>query len=532
MKKMKALRYAVLAGLVVSGSVGAEENIYSIHNVWKEQGLTGKAVNNIQHDNLIKEAKEPKWNLIRKSEDPAGYYRLCIPSFNSICLYSTYSNNDIDIKMGYLIGRQKETYLWSFEKLPFRFNPNEDIYKIVNLEGRKVHWEDNYKIYDAYGNFLREVTGNNKPRAIAENNKNMWWWSTFFTKQKITPPTVELPPEDLLNRKDDKIRSDATRTYVLNIEEDGTLTVDLTGLEGDLDLYVQINTKTLTSDIKANNQARTESEDGYCAPFADDTLDERCTLRNLEEGDRVFVRVYSPDPYTAGKIYEYFDIKATLNVGSDNSSGYGSPVSDGSWNLTQAYNGLTHICHSTSFYMSQTNVVPVCDQYALDFAPDDGLNERTNSNAERYDSYKAISIAEGKVVSIVYSDTYQGNSVLIQHSGTPNKEGVYSRYSHLQDGSIQVSVGQDVLKGQNIGIIGNTGYRISYGNSDGRHLHFVLYNVVKEGSEYRSEGLKPEGVGGLTGFPSGYYEGDPLIVSKGGRLSCTTTSTNNCLNIK
>ena len=57
-----------------------------------------------------------------------------------------------------------------------------------------------------------------------------------------------------------------------------------------------------------------------------------------------------------------------------------------------------------------------------------------------------------------------GNYVMIYHGN-----GLYTRYLHLD--SLNVSVGQQVTKGQKLGVMGNTG------NSFGAHLHFdVMLN--------------------------------------------------------
>lgn len=56
-----------------------------------------------------------------------------------------------------------------------------------------------------------------------------------------------------------------------------------------------------------------------------------------------------------------------------------------------------------------------------------------------------------------------GNMVLIKH---PN--GMKTRYAHLQN--VNVSIGQYVSAGQQIGVQGNTG------NSYGTHLHYEVYN--------------------------------------------------------
>lgn len=68
--------------------------------------------------------------------------------------------------------------------------------------------------------------------------------------------------------------------------------------------------------------------------------------------------------------------------------------------------------------------------------------------------------ASGTVISAGWSGGY-GKTVRIQHSG-----GIVTVYAHLS--SINVSVGQSVYQGQQIGRIGSTG------NSTGPHLHFEV----------------------------------------------------------
>jgi peptidase M23-like protein len=60
---------------------------------------------------------------------------------------------------------------------------------------------------------------------------------------------------------------------------------------------------------------------------------------------------------------------------------------------------------------------------------------------------------------------FGGNSVVLEIA-----PGVYAYYGHLQPGSITVAVGEQVMTGQVLGLLGNTG------NSSGPHLHFGLIN--------------------------------------------------------
>lgn len=66
-----------------------------------------------------------------------------------------------------------------------------------------------------------------------------------------------------------------------------------------------------------------------------------------------------------------------------------------------------------------------------------------------------------------------GNYIVVRH----NQGNYYTVYMHLKD--IRVSVGQNVLRGQVIGSMGNTGNVIPVPTSSspysGTHLHFCLY---------------------------------------------------------
>jgi len=61
-----------------------------------------------------------------------------------------------------------------------------------------------------------------------------------------------------------------------------------------------------------------------------------------------------------------------------------------------------------------------------------------------------------------------GNHIVIRH---PN--GLFTRYAHLYPDSIQVKVGQKIIRGQELGYMGNSG------RSDTRHLHFELGVAIK-----------------------------------------------------
>lgn len=117
--------------------------------------------------------------------------------------------------------------------------------------------------------------------------------------------------------------------------------------------------------------------------------------------------------------------------------------------------------------------VPINEYYCWGqeiYAPCDGIvviaedgyaeQERTNIISDISNAYKNahyFDLDKDSVQSIA------GNYVIIKYD-----DNVYAALCHLQTGSIQVTVGQSVKKGDMIGMIGHSG------NSFAPHLHFQL----------------------------------------------------------
>ncbi|WP_406143996.1 peptidoglycan DD-metalloendopeptidase family protein [Streptomyces sp. NBC_01012] len=93
----------------------------------------------------------------------------------------------------------------------------------------------------------------------------------------------------------------------------------------------------------------------------------------------------------------------------------------------------------------------------------------TGSDFQAASGTSVRAIGQGTVVSAGWSGSY-GNEIVIQH-----EDGMYSQYAHLS--SLEVSAGQTVTGGQQIGLSGTTG------NSTGPHLHFE----VRTGPSYGSD---------------------------------------------
>ena len=82
------------------------------------------------------------------------------------------------------------------------------------------------------------------------------------------------------------------------------------------------------------------------------------------------------------------------------------------------------------------------------------------------EGYPIQAVADGTVVLAQESDAGLGVEVIIEH--TVDGQVVQSLYGHMQFGSLLVSEGQTVTRGQQIGSVGSTGA------STGPHLHFGI----------------------------------------------------------
>jgi hypothetical protein len=142
------------------------------------------------------------------------------------------------------------------------------------------------------------------------------------------------------------------------------------------------------------------------------------------------------------------------------------------------------------------NRVWLAQRFAVDWEQLDSNNRTVTgddpANPADYTIYgkKVISAADGVVVDVITglpeerpgalpSDTSpakaDGNSVIVDIG-----RGLYALYAHMQDGSIIVREGQRITRGQQLGLVGNSG------NTSAPHLHF---HVMDGPSPMASEGV-------------------------------------------
>ncbi|MDD2935097.1 MAG: peptidoglycan DD-metalloendopeptidase family protein [Candidatus Pacebacteria bacterium] len=105
--------------------------------------------------------------------------------------------------------------------------------------------------------------------------------------------------------------------------------------------------------------------------------------------------------------------------------------------------------------------------FSLDFSWRNQADAGAAVYDESTDDIPVLVAGGGKVYQATYS-SYNGYYVVIDHDGDGNiNTGVSTRYLHLKENSINVSVGETVQQGDRLGYMGDTG---DY--SDGVHLHF------------------------------------------------------------
>ena len=104
-----------------------------------------------------------------------------------------------------------------------------------------------------------------------------------------------------------------------------------------------------------------------------------------------------------------------------------------------------------------------------------------------------IAIANGTVVRSGEQSGY-GNIIVIKHKNTnlidSDKKHIYSAYAHLS--KLDVTIGDEVEKGEIIGLSGGAKGAPGSGNSTGPHLHFELRNVENpNNSNYKQDFINP-----------------------------------------
>jgi hypothetical protein len=156
-------------------------------------------------------------------------------------------------------------------------------------------------------------------------------------------------------------------------------------------------------------------------------------------------------------------------------------------------------CTPYSYHRGATlpinGAIHVAERYAIDFVQLNDKNMLYSGPQDQLSSYaffgdEVHSVANGIVVQIadrlpeqVPGKLPEGATIQMaagNHAVIDIGEGRYAFYAHMQPGSVRVKVGDKVVTGQVLGVLGNSG------NTDAPHLHF---HVMDGPSPLLSNGL-------------------------------------------
>ena len=175
----------------------------------------------------------------------------------------------------------------------------------------------------------------------------------------------------------------------------------------------------------------------------------------------------------------------------------GPPLRGGVW---LAANGPANESGHRRALIPVAGTPAIAQRFAIDWVRVHDDNKTFSGDQLKNESYlaegnDAIAVANGTVVAVKDSipenipgansravpitlETVGGNHVIIDIGG-----GYYAFYAHLKPGSIRVKKGDQVKRGQVVGLVGNTG------NSTEPHLHFHISDanspLGSEGVPYR-----------------------------------------------
>jgi murein DD-endopeptidase MepM/ murein hydrolase activator NlpD len=100
--------------------------------------------------------------------------------------------------------------------------------------------------------------------------------------------------------------------------------------------------------------------------------------------------------------------------------------------------------------------------------------------------------ADGVVVGRGNHDDY-GNAAIVQHTDAASTNVKLTLYAHMPNLDSTPALGTQVVKGQTIGVVGNTG------RSSGPHLHFELISLAPADVPWSATKTWQGGATGITG---------------------------------
>jgi murein DD-endopeptidase MepM/ murein hydrolase activator NlpD len=134
---------------------------------------------------------------------------------------------------------------------------------------------------------------------------------------------------------------------------------------------------------------------------------------------------------------------------------------------------------NTTFTLPMKTEYTITSEYGYRTHPTTGeYKKHTGIDISGVWHTEIYSVADGEVVEAGVDESF-GNYVEIKH--IVNGEAIYSFYAHLS--RIDVTVGQTVAQGEQIGLEGGAESDENHGNSTGHHLHFEIRTASGYGND-------------------------------------------------
>ena len=161
----------------------------------------------------------------------------------------------------------------------------------------------------------------------------------------------------------------------------------------------------------------------------------------------------------------------------------GPPLEGANWVAT---NGCCTVSTHRGAMLTLDQRVLATERYAIDWIGADDEGQVVVGDPEELESYpgygeRVLSVADGEVVEVVegYPDVTPGEldtSLTLEDAGGNHVivdigNGRYAFYAHLKPDSIEVEEGDRVTRGQELGLLGNSG------NTTAPHLHFHVMDA-------------------------------------------------------
>lgn len=309
------------------------------------------------------------------------------------------------------------------------------------------------------------------------NRKNMRLDDITINNQKLNMQLLELSDTTILFDNDNKT--------IGNLNTCGMVLVKSWDLN--LKRYVltrrQIRTPIFSSTLNAPEVLESLDVDVNYISSLDINLAERIKNDRVEQEKATAAM----NAATGGTNYTQGDYNSYVNTANPSEQTIGVKEEDAEQEEETTAN-IINFNPKNNLYCWPAPGSTVITAYTGDGRNHDGWDISTSDSFSAYTNNMPICAARAGTVEIAVQKNTSGSGVggygacvVIDHG-----DNVKTLYGHMKNGSVKVKKGQKVSQGEQIGIMGNTGYIIT--NKDktkggGTHLHFSIYLYDDKGNK-------------------------------------------------